>query len=174
MKDDRVRRMTAAAMFAAMCAVATMALRIPTPTNGYVHLGDSFVLLAGFVLGPAYGAAAAGIGSMLADLLSGYAYYMPGTLIIKAACAACAALIYSKLHGTVTACAVGAVAAECIMVLGYLAFEALALGYGAGALAGVAMNIGQGVFGAVSASIMLNVAERCAPSLRGADAHGRR
>ena len=32
-----------------------MALRIPTPTNGYVHLGDSFVLLAGFVLGPALG-----------------------------------------------------------------------------------------------------------------------
>lgn len=71
-----------------------MVVRIPSPMNGYVNLGDCFVLLSGWLLGPWYGGAAAGIGSMLTDLLSGYGYYAPGTFVIKGLDALVAALIF--------------------------------------------------------------------------------
>lgn len=48
--------------------------------QGYVNLGDCAVLMSAWVLGPLYGGAAAGIGSALADLLSGYAHYVPAPL----------------------------------------------------------------------------------------------
>ena len=71
-----------------------MLVQIPSPTNGYLNLGDAVVLLGAYLLGPAYGAAAGGVGPALADLLSGYAMYVPGTLVIKALMGLTAALLY--------------------------------------------------------------------------------
>ena len=51
--------------------------------QGYVNLGDCAVPLSAWILGPVYGGVAAGVGSMLADLLSGYAHYAPGTFLIS-------------------------------------------------------------------------------------------
>ena len=82
---------------AALVYVATSIIQIPSPVNGYVNLGDCFVLLSGWLLGPWWGGAAAGIGSMLVDLLSGYGHYVPGTLIIKGLDALVAALIFRAL-----------------------------------------------------------------------------
>ena len=70
-------------MLAALCCVATMIIKIPSPLKGYLNLGDCVVLLSGWLLGPAYGFAAAGIGSALADIFSGYVIYAPATFIIK-------------------------------------------------------------------------------------------
>lgn len=65
------RLLVLTAALAAMACAATMVVRIPTPTGGYVNLGDAVVLLGAYLLGPGWGAAAAGIGSALADLLGG-------------------------------------------------------------------------------------------------------
>ena len=73
------------AMFAALCCVTTMLVQFPT-VAGYTNIGEGMCLLAGLVLGPWYGFFAAGIGSGLADLLAGYAHYVPGTFIIKGPC----------------------------------------------------------------------------------------
>ena len=43
--------------------------------------------------------AAAGIGSMMADLFSGYAVYAPATFVIKALMALAAYLLYRHIHG---------------------------------------------------------------------------
>ena len=72
-----------AALLAALTAVATMIIRIPTPTQGYIHLGDGMVLICGILLGPGLGALAAGIGSMMADLIGGYMAWVPGTFAIR-------------------------------------------------------------------------------------------
>ena len=56
------------ALMAALTCIATMIIKIPTPTLGYIHLGDGLVLLCGIVLGPLGGALSAGIGSMFADI----------------------------------------------------------------------------------------------------------
>ena len=71
------------ALMAALTCVATIIIKIPSPLKGYLNLGDCVVLLAGWVLLPAYGFLSAGLGSALADLFSGYVIYAPATFIIK-------------------------------------------------------------------------------------------
>ena len=97
MQTNRVKKLVLSAMLSALVFTATYVVKIPSPTNGYVNLGDCFVLLSGWLLGPLYGAAAAGIGSALTDLLGGYAHYVPGTLVIKALDAFVAAGIYRAM-----------------------------------------------------------------------------
>ena len=66
MKDSKIRQVVTAAMFAAICCVLTMTVRVPTfGTNGYVNIGDMSVLLGAWLLGGMYGALAGGIGSAL-------------------------------------------------------------------------------------------------------------
>ncbi|MBQ1334585.1 MAG: ECF transporter S component, partial [Clostridia bacterium] len=67
MNDARVKRIIMVSLFAALVCVATMVIRIPSPTGGYINPGDAVVLLAAFLLGPIWGAVAAAIGSSLAD-----------------------------------------------------------------------------------------------------------
>ena len=122
MENQKVRKLVLSALMAALVYVATSIIQIPSPVNGYVNLGDCFVLLSGWLLGPWYGAAAAGIGSMLVDLLSGYGHYVPGTLIIKGLDALVAALIFRALGRGKTAMLVSGIVGETIMVLGYFAY----------------------------------------------------
>ena len=46
MKDETIKKLVFAALFAALSCVATMVIRIPTPIGGYIHAGDAVVLLA--------------------------------------------------------------------------------------------------------------------------------
>lgn len=130
MENQKVRKLVLSALMAALVYVATSIIQIPSPVNGYVNLGDCFVLLSGWLLGPWYGAAAAGIGSMLVDLLSGYGHYVPGTLIIKGLDALVAALIFRALGRGKTAMLVSGIVGETIMVLGYFAYASMILGKG--------------------------------------------
>lgn len=84
MTNQNIKKLVTAALLSAMTCVATMIIKIPTPTFGYIHPGDGFVLLCGVVLGPLPGALAAGIGSMFSDIFSGYVTWAPATFIIKA------------------------------------------------------------------------------------------
>ena len=61
------------ALFAALICLATMLVQIPIPaTGGYANLGDGVLLIASAVLPLPHAVLAAGVGSMLADLLTGY------------------------------------------------------------------------------------------------------
>ncbi|MBQ1390158.1 MAG: ECF transporter S component [Firmicutes bacterium] len=85
MKDEKVYNVVLTGIMMCLVMVATMTIRIPVPfTQGYVHLGDTMIFLAVLVLGKRNATLAAGFGSGLADLLSGYAYYAPWTLAVKA------------------------------------------------------------------------------------------
>lgn len=160
MSDKKIRTMVTAAVLAALSCVATMVVQIPSPMNGYVNLGDCFVLLSGWLLGPWWGAAAGGIGSMLADLLLGYGHYAPGTLIIKGAMALVAALVFKAFHKNTAGALIGGVAAEVVMVAGYFGYAALLLGKGIGAAASVPGNLVQGAVGLVAGFLLLQVARR--------------
>ena len=167
MTDSKIRKLVLAALMAALCTIMTMVIQVPSPMQGYVNLGDCAVLMSAWVLGPLYGGAAAGIGSALADLLSGYAHYVPGTFAIKLVMAVAAALIFraatkkglsasSALLGQIA----GGVVAEVIMVLGYFAYASLWLGKGLAAAASIPGNIVQGVFGLVAATVVYTVLSR--------------
>jgi uncharacterized membrane protein len=143
----------------------TMVIQVPSPMQGYVNLGDCAVLLSAWVLGPVYGGAAAGIGSMLADILSSYAHYAPGTFAIKFAMAAVAAVIFKGLSRRknvplVAAQAVSGAAAEVIMVSGYFGYASLWLGKGLAAAASIPGNVVQGVFGLVAAGAVYAILSR--------------
>ena len=149
MKHEKVLRLTYTAMLTAMVCIATMFFRVPT-VIGYANLGDGFILLAAFLFGPLYGAVAGGIGSMLADILSGYAIYAPGTLLIKGAVAVIAALLWHIMvrHADRFWLRLAAAAvAEAWMVFGYWAYEVLIIQQPAAALATIPANAAQGVVG---------------------------
>ena len=139
MKNETIRKLVLSAMFAALCCVATMIVQIPT-VAGYTNLGECMCLLAGLVLGPWYGFFAAGIGSGLADLLAGYAHYVPGTFLIKGLVALIAALLLRPLLKKgekipFWRLAVIELPSEVVMVLGYFGYKALILGKGLSAAA---------------------------------------
>ncbi len=128
--------------------------------QGYVNLGDCFVLLSGWLLGPWYGFAAGGIGSMLADLFLGYGHYAPGTFVIKGLVALIAALLYEKLGRTQVSRIVGGVVSEIVMVLGYFGYASLLLGKGLAAAASIPGNVFQGTVGLVVGVLLVAVLER--------------
>lgn len=160
MNDKKIRKLIYAAMLAALVTAATMVIKIPSPTNGYVNLGDCFVLLAGWLLGPWYGAAAAGVGSMLTDLLSGYAYYAPASFLIKGLDAMVAALLYRTLKQSRGDLLLSGMVGELLMTAGYFGYSALLLGKGLSAALSIPGNLVQGAVGIVAAILLLHLAQR--------------
>ena len=160
MSDKKIRKLVISAMMAALTYVATMVIQIPSPMNGYVNLGDCFVLLSGWLLGPWYGGAAAGIGSMLTDLLSGYGHYAPGTFVIKGLDALVAALLFRTMGRTSTAALVSGLVGETIMVAGYFGYAALLLGKGLGAAASIPGNLVQAALGLLIGFLLLKVLQK--------------
>lgn len=153
-----------AALMAAITCIGTMIIKVPTPTNGYIHPGDGFVLLSGLLLGPFWGALAAGIGSGLSDLISGYTVYAPATFAIKGLTALAAYYVFKLLTKVIgsekkaPALIVSGIAGEVVMVTGYFFFEIFLLAVlnqsslAAGAIAataGILPNIVQGAFGVI-------------------------
>lgn len=74
MTNQNIKKLVTAALLAAMTCVATMIIKIPTPTFGYIHLGDGFVLLCGVVLGPLPGALA--IGGIVGEAIMVIGYFL--------------------------------------------------------------------------------------------------
>lgn len=147
MKHQSLLKIVLSAMLAALICVATMIITVPSPLGGFLNLGDGFVLLAGWLLGPWYGFVSAGLGSALADLFLGYAFYVPGTFMIKGVSALlCAWLTRGLSNRPVRRIAAGLVA-EVEMVVGYFAYSAVLGGEGWGAIVSVPGNLVQGAAG---------------------------
>ncbi len=157
--NNKVGKIARSSMIAALVCVATMIIKVPSPLNGYVNLGDGIVLLGGWLLGPVYGFFAAAVGSALADLLSGYGVYAPATFVIKGAVALTAFYIFRFLSGKtpkVIARFVSAFCAELVMVAGYYVFEGFLYGFVPSAV-NIIPNAVQGVFGIVIGAVLINV-----------------
>ena len=148
-----------ASLFAALVCVITMIIKVPSPLKGYLNLGDGIVLLCGWLLSPLYGFLAAGIGSALADLFSGYASYIPATFLIKGVMALIAyymAKLMGKRISGLLSKIIGGVAAEILMVAGYFVYEGFLYGYAASAV-NIPANAVQGVFGLVLGILLVGV-----------------
>ena len=118
---QNIRRLTVAALGAALVCVCTRAIQIPIPL-GYAHLGDFAILLFAVYFGPWVGALAAGVGSALADLLS-YPEWAPATFVIKCLMGWAVAVLARRRGETASLRSVrvflAALAGMIIMVLGY-------------------------------------------------------
>lgn len=156
------QKIVISALFAALTCVATMVIKIPSPLQGYLNLGDGFVLLSAWILPPAYAFFAAGVGSALADLLSGYILYAPATLIIKGLMApvayGCFRLFVKRVNRTASRIFSGSLA-EIVMILGYFLFEGILYGFGA-SLVNIPANAVQAVAGILVGVLLMKVFEK--------------
>ena len=149
-------------MLAALACVATMIIKLPSPLGGYINLGDCIVLLCGWILGPVYAFMAAGIGSALADIFSGYALYAPATFVIKGLMALVAYAIFAWLSKKIKpfgARLLGAVIAEIVMIGGYFVFEGFIYGF-APSLVNIPANAVQGVAGVIVGMMLITLFEK--------------
>jgi len=72
------------AVFTALVCITTMMLQVYIPeTKGYFNIGEVMIYITAILLGPRVGMLAGGIGSALADVLTGYTIFAPATLVIK-------------------------------------------------------------------------------------------
>ena len=166
MMKTKTQKMVFTALLTALTCVTTMAVKIPSPLNGYLNLGDAAVLLCAFLLPPTYGCFAAGVGSALADLFSGYALYAPATLVIKAGMTLIVFLIlrlFASRRDAVWARGLAALAAEIWMVLGYYLFEGFLYGFGA-SLVNIPANAVQGAVGAVLGVLLSHLVDKISPA----------
>ena len=159
---SKTKRIVITALMAAMVCVATMIIKIPSPMKGYLNIGDCIVLLCGWLLSPGYGFVAAGLGSALADMFSGYITYAPATFMIKGSMAliafACFKLMNKRL-GRLSSQIIGAVLAEIVMVFGYFVFEGFMYGFVPSAV-NIPANAVQGAAGLILGIILVKVFER--------------
>lgn len=150
-----------AALLAALCCVATIIIKIPSPLKGYLNLGDPVVLLSGWLLSPLYGFLAAGLGSALADLFSGYVTYAAATFVIKGFMALLAYYgfkILVKKIGNLPSRIISGIAAEVFMILGYFVFEGFLYGF-LPSIVNIPANAVQGVAGVIFGVILIKIFE---------------
>lgn len=144
-KQEKNRRLTVsttrlciAALFTALICMATLLIQIPIPL-GYAHLGDSVILIAAYFFGPVIGAPAAGIGSALADLLTGFPVWALPTLLIKMLMPLIACGFFyqkgSRKKLFSVRVAAGAVVTLLFMAAGYVLFGGILYGSAAAGLA---------------------------------------
>ncbi len=163
----KTKKIVMASLVAALACVATMVIKIPSPLKGYLNLGDCIVLVAGWMLSPTYGFLAAGLGSALADLFSGYLTYTAATFIIKGIMALIAFYGFKLLHnklGNLPSRIISGVLAEIIMVLGYFIFEGFLYGF-LPSMVNIPANGVQGIAGLIIGVLLVKIIEKSKISL---------
>lgn len=142
----------------AIVFVATMFIKIPNALDGYFNLGDGFILIFASFLDPFLSFLVGGLGSALADVAGGYAYYFVPTLLIKGAEAIVVAVLIKKYgqKAQIPAYILGAM----IMVFGYFIAKWYLKQNMAIALTGIPENIFQSGVGIVIALICYPIISR--------------
>ncbi|ADH60652.1 protein of unknown function DUF1393 [Thermoanaerobacter mathranii subsp. mathranii str. A3] len=159
MAQNKVKKIVYGAFMIALVTIGTMVIQIPTPaTKGYINVGDSFIFLSSALFGSLMGFIAGGIGSALADLLSGYAYWAPWTFIIKGIEGLIVGLMYKKYTNEylrVVFLTIGAL----WMVLGYYIAGGVMYGFKT-SLVDVPSNLVQGFASIIVGYILIRLISR--------------
>lgn len=166
MENKKTYDLVLTALMTCMVMVLTFIIRIPVPaTQGYIHLGDTMIFLSVFILGWKKGALASATGSAMADLLAGYAHYIPITFVVKGLMALVAGLLieYAAKHNYTgfkknTFKIIALLLAGAIMIGGYYVAESIMYGSWITPLASIPMNciqLGAGVVLATALEVSL-------------------
>ena len=134
MNNGKMKRMCLAGIFTAIVFVFTAYLHIPSHT-GYTHVGDAFIYIAACLLPLPYGMFVGAGGALLADCLTGFALWAPGSVIIKTA----AVLFFSRKCKKIICLRniLALIPAWVLCIGGYYLYEALITGNFAAPLAGI-------------------------------------
>ncbi|MCD1147667.1 ECF transporter S component [Peptoniphilus sp. KCTC 25270] len=151
------KNLTRTALCMAIVVVSTMVIAIPIPgTKGFVNPSEAAIFLSVGLLPGFLGVFAGGFGCAIADLLLGYSFYAPATLVVKSLEALLATVLYKKVNLP------GILAfflASFVMPLGYFLYDLILYDYPA-AIAAIIPNGIQGIFGAVVAGLIFPLLKR--------------
>lgn len=167
--NEHIRLLTLTGMLTALTTVATIVIQIPTPTKGYVNLGDTIVNISGWLLGGFYGGMTGGIGSALADIITGYAIYAPATLIIKFFMAFACFKVFTtcqKKFSTIPSRIISAVVSEIIMIAGYDIFTGFMYSSVQSAIFAIPEFAIQGIMGATFSVLLYECILKRVPALK--------
>ena len=157
--SNQMKFMCLAGVLTALVFVFTAYLHIPS-VNGYVHIGDGFIYFAACLLPLPYALFVGAGGAVLADCLTGYAVWAPGSAIIKGLLVLCFCRKGKKILSGRNLLALPLAAVVCVG--GYYLYGSIIAGSFAAALADVPGNIMQ----SVSSSVLFAVLAAAADKLR--------
>lgn len=114
------KEMVLMGLMIALTYLAGSIIKIPS-VGGFVHIGDCMVFLSVIVLGKKKGAVSSALGMFLVDVLGGYYFWAPFTLIIKGVMAYIAGFILEKMSESMAAkkYTIAFVTSGIFMVIGY-------------------------------------------------------
>jgi uncharacterized membrane protein len=159
-------RIASIAILAAVTTVLTRVVQIPLPARGYINLGDVAIVFSALTLGPFSAALAGGLGTALADILSGpYAFWAPISLIVHGLQGLLIGLIVQVRPRNILLQCLGGIVGMIIMAGGYLLAGVFLEGAGP-ALTEVPGNIIQGGAGVVLGILVAAAVIRAYPPVR--------
>lgn len=146
MKKERIKLMCLAGVFTAVVFVFTAYLHIPSHT-GYTHVGDGFIYLAACLLPLPYAMFVGAGGALLADCLTGFAIWAPGSVIIKTV----AVLFFSRKGVKIITWRnmLALIPAWALCIGGYYLYETLITGNFVSPLAGIPGYITQSLLSSI-------------------------
>jgi uncharacterized membrane protein len=171
MNDDKPAvspafRIASIAILAAVTTVLTRVVQIPLPARGYINLGDVAIVFTAITLGPFSAALAGGLGTALADLLSGpYAFWAPISLIVHGLQGLLIGLIAQVRPNNIGPQILGGIVGIIVMAGGYLLAGVFLEGTGP-ALTEVPGNLIQGGVGVVLGILVGAAVSRAYPPVR--------
>lgn len=146
MKNKRIKLICLAGLFTAIVFVFTAYLHIPSHT-GYTHVGDGFIYLAACILPTPYAIFVGAAGALLADCLTGFAIWAPGSVIIKSV----AVLFFTRKSEKIITLKniLALIPASAVCIGGYYLYEALITQNFVSPLAGIPGYITQSVLSSI-------------------------
>jgi len=161
-----VKRLVYSALFIAIVFVATyINIHIPIlmGQGGLVHLGTLVMFIIAIKYGRTYGALAGGVGMALFDLLSIWATWAPGTLVVRIVAGFVMGQVALSKEGqgkSFVRNVLALLAGGAVIVVGYWLFEGIFLGYGlVPALGSVPGNILQIVIASLGLFLLKSMPE---------------
>lgn len=153
----QMKYMCLAGVFTALVFVFTAYLHIPS-VNGYVHIGDGFIYFAACLLPLPYALFVGAGGAVLADCLTGYAVWAPGSAVIKALLVLCFCRKGAKILSRRNLIALLPAVAVCVG--GYYLYGSLITGNFGAALADIPGNVMQSVSSSVLFAVLAAAADK--------------
>ena len=159
MLDKKIKLLTLTSLFIALVVIGSR-IYVGTHDTFRFHLGNSMCLLAAFVLPPIYGGLAAGVGSMLFDII----FYTSGpaciiTLVTKFVMGHVAGIFFQKTKNVILAGIVGEIAYIILYALKTYIERRFVLSMPFEAVLPIVLTkVGASVFNAIAAVIISTIA----------------
>lgn len=161
-KEKHALKVAVVAVLTAVVVVFTLVIPIPT-TKGYLNLCDVAICFIAFTFGPVSAFLAAGLGTAIADLISGYAQWAPISFIVHGIEGLLIALIVRKQPLSKMRILLAAIGCVLTVSLGYFVLSALFISTVAVAAAEIPPNMIQAGVGVVFGLALSKAIKRAYP-----------